>query len=190
MAAYAHNGKISRDPIAGGIEITDAQYAEALDGILNGLEVSIEGGFKVGPPAPKPESTAPQEPEPVKTLAELKAQKLFDINDLAQKLVDKLTAEYPAFEIQTWDVQKAEAVAWHADPTAATPVIDRMAERRGLDRETYLARTYARVQAFLTVYDIVGDRQYYVDRLNEIGDEDTAPNRDAVAGIAITYPRG
>lgn len=59
---YAANGKISQDRFEGAIEITDKQYAQALDGMCNGLEVTIQDGFKVAPsvpvePPPTPEPT-------------------------------------------------------------------------------------------------------------------------------------
>lgn len=56
---YAHNGQISQDPIEGGIEITQEQYRQAIAGMLEGLEVTIEGGFNVAPP---PEPPAPEPP--------------------------------------------------------------------------------------------------------------------------------
>jgi len=46
---YAGNGQISQEPIAGGVEISDAQYMEALEGMLAGLVVSIDNGFRVCP---------------------------------------------------------------------------------------------------------------------------------------------
>ena len=58
---YAHNGVISQDPIEGGIEISQAQYQEAINGMLGGQQVTINEGFKVAsPPAPEP----PPQPEP------------------------------------------------------------------------------------------------------------------------------
>lgn len=59
---YAANGKISQDPIEGGIEISKEQEAAAIAGMLTGLVVSIDGGFKVGPP-PEPEAPAPPSKE-------------------------------------------------------------------------------------------------------------------------------
>ena len=44
---YAAEGAISQDPIPGCVEITEAQYAEALDGMLAGLVVTVDDGFKV-----------------------------------------------------------------------------------------------------------------------------------------------
>lgn len=62
---YAANNQISQVPIPGGIEITELQYAEALEGMLEGKVVSIDGGFSVAfPPEPEPEP----EPEPIDPL--------------------------------------------------------------------------------------------------------------------------
>jgi hypothetical protein len=54
---WATNGQISTSPIDGGIEITDADYQAALDGIAAGKIVSIEGGVfaLVDPLPPEPE---------------------------------------------------------------------------------------------------------------------------------------
>ena len=41
---YAANDKLSTTPIEGGIEITSEQYADALQKVLEGKRVSIEGG--------------------------------------------------------------------------------------------------------------------------------------------------
>lgn len=58
---YAHEGRISRDPIEGGIGITEQQYQAALAGMLAGKIVTIDGGFAVvDPPSPDPDP----EPEP------------------------------------------------------------------------------------------------------------------------------
>jgi hypothetical protein len=66
---YAAENQISVSPIAGGIEITDAQYQQALDGMLTGQIVTIENGFAV---IDKPEPPEPEpEPEPEKTPQEL-----------------------------------------------------------------------------------------------------------------------
>lgn len=59
---WAANNQISTSPIEGGIEITDADYLVALEGIMEGKIISIEGGVLalVDPPPPEPEP----EPEP------------------------------------------------------------------------------------------------------------------------------
>lgn len=62
--AWAENGRISQDPIEGGIQITGAQYSAALAGMLDGQIVTIDGGFSiVDPPASDP-APDPVEPDP------------------------------------------------------------------------------------------------------------------------------
>ena len=58
---YAANGKVSTSPIAGGIEISEQQYRDAIEGMLRGEMVSIENGFSV---APVPEPEIPEQPQP------------------------------------------------------------------------------------------------------------------------------
>lgn len=63
---YATNNGVSRADMSGDptwIEITDEQYAQALDGMAAGKLVSIDGGFAVVDP-PKPEKPPAPEPEP------------------------------------------------------------------------------------------------------------------------------
>ena|SRR5476651_2475003 len=68
---YAAKNQIAQDEFEGAVEITPLQYAEALEGLCNGLEVSIENGFKVAPAPP------PEEPSvPVKTIEEIKGDAL------------------------------------------------------------------------------------------------------------------
>jgi len=44
---YAAEGLISTDPIEGGIEITDEQYAEAINALISGQLVKVENGQMV-----------------------------------------------------------------------------------------------------------------------------------------------
>ena len=58
---YAANGQISQSPIEGGVQITEAQYSEALNGMQKGYAVTVDEGFKVGPvPEPEPPEPAPE----------------------------------------------------------------------------------------------------------------------------------
>lgn len=96
---YAHNGQISQDPIEGGIEITEAQYQEALQGMLKGLDVTIDGGFKV---APKSEPETPEqpgpEPQPIKVFSSLEFLERFTE---AEQLV-VVAATMVSAEIKLW----------------------------------------------------------------------------------------
>lgn len=70
---YAANNQIAFDPFEGSIKITEEQYLQALEGMQNGLLVSIDGGFKVA----HPEQTAPPV-TPVPTPEELAQLALAD----------------------------------------------------------------------------------------------------------------
>lgn len=54
---WAASGQISTSPIVGGVEIGEAEYRAALDGMANGKAVSIEGGIfaLIDPAQPDPE---------------------------------------------------------------------------------------------------------------------------------------
>lgn len=60
---FAADGQIARAPIAGGIEITEAEYTAALAGMLAGQIVTVEGGtLAVCDPPKPPGSETPPEP--------------------------------------------------------------------------------------------------------------------------------
>lgn len=76
---FAHNGLISQSPIEGSIEITAAQYADALSGMLAGRIVTIDEGFAVvdppSPPDPEPESELTFEQQVDRKLNQLSARR-------------------------------------------------------------------------------------------------------------------
>lgn len=63
---WAGNGRISTDPIEGGIQITAEQYQEALAGLADGKVVSIVDGV-LHVDFPPPEPAPPAEPAPPPT---------------------------------------------------------------------------------------------------------------------------
>ena len=73
---YAAAGTISRDPLLGGIEITENEYQAALAGMLAGLVVTVENGAMIVRDPPEPE------PEPVVELSpvESAAQRIAEID--------------------------------------------------------------------------------------------------------------
>ncbi|MFY1052398.1 hypothetical protein ACOQNP_12355 [Ectopseudomonas khazarica] len=165
---YAAEGRLSHDPIEGGIEITEQQYRQGLNGVLAGEHVQIVGGaFFVGPlPVVEPE------PEPEPTPDEIKAQRLEQNNSAYEAATGALTADYPQLEKDTWPTQDAESSAWLLDPLgASTPWIDRAAAVRGLDREEYLRRTLVKARQFVIMSAwLTGRRQGYEDAIKDGGD--------------------
>ncbi|MBZ9668074.1 hypothetical protein H3221_025390 [Pseudomonas sp. LMG 31766] len=165
---YAADGRLSRDPIDGGIEITEQQYQQGLAGMLSGEHVQIVGGaFFVGPvPVVEPE------PDPEPTPEEIEAQRLALNNGAYETATTALTANYPQLEKDTWPTQDVESTAWLLDPVgASTPWIDRAAAVRGIDREEYLRRTLVKARQFVIMSAwLTGRRQGYEDVIKAGGD--------------------
>lgn len=68
MSYFAAEGRISQEPIEGGVEISAEQYQEALDGMLAGRHVTINGGFAVIDER-APETEPEPEPQPIDLVA-------------------------------------------------------------------------------------------------------------------------
>lgn len=60
---YAADNQIAKLPIKGGIEITEQQYLDALQGMLAGERVRVVDGAMIVEPVPEPEPE-PAPPEP------------------------------------------------------------------------------------------------------------------------------
>jgi hypothetical protein len=112
-------------------------------------------------------------------LATLKAAKLDDFKAASQAEMDVYMASYPDFEIATWDQQRVEATAWGLDTVnTLTPICDRIALGRGMDRLEFLARTAYKVTLFSQLSgDAAGKRQKLEDQV------DAETTRDAIASI-------
>ncbi|MBB3591735.1 hypothetical protein FHX08_002079 [Rhizobium sp. BK529] len=103
---YAANGRVAQDIFPGAIEITEQQYAAAIDGIVNGMVVSIDGGFSVKQPE------KPAEPEmPQPTINEVKAQLRARLDYAAE--AERLKYITPgAGQAMTYQAKAAEAKAY------------------------------------------------------------------------------
>lgn len=128
----------------------------------------------------------PVAPEvPVDTVGKL--EELRDVltasnNEQYEAAIGHMTSDYPTAEITTWERQRAEAVAWGTDPAAATPWIDIAATARGLDRDEYLARTLAKVNAFAVASAyLTGRRQGIDDQIR------AATTAEELAAVVIDY---
>lgn len=84
-------------------------------------------------------------------------------NTAFESAMQGLTADYPPSEINSWERQRAEALAWNADPQAPTPWIDVAAQTRGVERDVYLARTLAKVNLFASASAFLVGRRQAID---------------------------
>ena len=117
-------------------------------------------------------------------LVQAKQSKLSEMNTAAQSFIDQMTGanDTPEYERATWAAQGAEAKAWHADHTAATPTLDNIAKNRGVPTELLRQKAYEKTIAYeVLVSTIAGQRQRYEDQLN------AAKNLDEVGAIVVGY---
>jgi hypothetical protein len=106
--------------------------------------------------------------DPLAVLNEVKNDQLRKLASNADTLVGSLTNQdiTPQFEIQTWTMQTQEALAWEADNTVATPMLDAIATARGVPSEVLKQKTLEKVKAYqLTLATIVGKRQAIEDQI-------------------------
>lgn len=111
---WAANGQISTSPIHGGIEISEADYLAALEGVAEGKIISIEGGVfaLVDPPPPTPDPEL--EPEPP-TLEDYRAAIRAHVDATAQaRDYDNAVscASYVDSTNPTWAAEAQAFVAW------------------------------------------------------------------------------
>ena len=105
-----------------------------------------------------------QPPQP--TLEQAKTDKQKEINNWADAQLKPILNQYPDSEIKSWPEQKAEAKEWLADNTTETPLLDSIAERRGIDKAELVRRVIEKAQAYaLLSGDVIGVRQALEDQL-------------------------
>lgn len=86
------------------------------------------------------------------------------INGQTQALMQSVEDSYPEFEKRTWPTQKAEVEAWASDNSSSTPLLDVIAESRGVDRVTLLNKTKEKVEQYnLYAASLAGKRQKIED---------------------------
>lgn len=118
---------------------------------------------------------------PAKTLDQLKATKLAELADAFAQRMGAVKAGYPDDEIQSWFDQKGEAVAFTANPAAATPLLSAMAGARGISVADLAARVLVKAAGYAeTAGLLIGKRQRYEDAVN------AATNLVAVSSIEWT----
>lgn len=66
--------------------------------------------------------------------------------------VKALRQDYPAAEVETWPIQRAEAEAYTADNTASTPLLSAIATERGMLVATLAANIMERVAEYNAAY--------------------------------------
>ena len=118
----------------------------------------------------------PQPPEP--TLAELKTAKKAELSRNFEQTIQQITAGYPPNEIASWSKQEQEARAFTAVALAPTPLIDALANTRGVPKATLAARIIAKADLFAGISgQLIGKRQGLEDSV------EAATSKTALAAI-------
>lgn len=126
--------------------------------------------------------TSARDAETINRLDKARAAATAANNSAYESAIALMTADYPPAEIQTWERQRAEALAWAEDPAADTPWINLAAMARGLDRDEYLSRTLAKVGAFAQASAwLTGRRQGIDDAIS------AASSAAEVQAVVIDY---
>lgn len=116
------------------------------------------------------------------SLNSLKSKATLENNAAFEAAMKNLTSAYPPSEIQSWEVQRQEALAWQADNETPTPWITTAAMVRGVERLEYLARTLSKIEAFSSASAfLIGRRQNIDDAIRAA--EDAA----ALSAVVISY---
>ena len=129
------------------------------------------------------------EPAPGERLAALREAKREEVLAGADAAVARYMAEFSAVERETWPKQQAEVEALAADPQAPTPVLDALAQARGIPRDEQIAKARAKVAAFVPrSCFIVGTQQRYEDQITAIAEDADRPETERIAELeALTF---
>ena len=116
--------------------------------------------------------------------AERKTALLGQAATAAQAFIDAAFGvdSVPAFELQTWPLQSAEALAWSDDPAAATPMLDTIAAARNIDRVALIKKALKKTREYrLLTAHVAGRRQAIEAAIN------ACANLDALDAVHIAY---
>ncbi|MFF3703888.1 tail fiber assembly protein [Pseudomonas qingdaonensis] len=136
---YAAHRVVSTDPFEGAIEITTEQYRAAVEGMVEGMVVSIEGGFSVEfPPQPEQPSEAPPTPAELRVVALAQRDALMAVAatrmaplqyavDLGDATADEeaMLAAWKRYSVDLNRIEQQETfpdqIDWPVSPDMATP---------------------------------------------------------------------
>ena len=101
-------------------------------------------------------------------LTNARAIKLGEINRACEAALSQFKDGYPEGEVQSWERQFTEAVAWQANPAAPTPTLDGIATARGITRDDLVGRVLVKAELFAVASgQIIGRRQMFEDTIAE-----------------------
>lgn len=101
-------------------------------------------------------------------LQDAKQARMSVLNATASEQLEFIRSAYPQFEVDTWNDQRAEALAYTDDSGADTPMLSGIAKARGLDLGELVQRVLNKVDHYRdAVSEVTGKRQWCEDRVFE-----------------------
>lgn len=99
-------------------------------------------------------------------LATAKVIALSRLNQRAQAIVNEQSGmdDLPAFEVQSWPVQATEARAWSENNSAPTPVLDQIAQARGINPDKLKAAALKKTLAYESLCGTVAGKRQAIEK--------------------------
>lgn len=99
-------------------------------------------------------------------LATAKVIALSRLNQHAQAIVNEQSGmdDLPFFEVQSWPVQASEARAWQADNSTQTPVLDQIAQARGISPDKLKAAALKKTLAYESLCATVAGKRQAIEK--------------------------
>lgn len=99
-------------------------------------------------------------------LATAKVIALSRLNQHAQAIVNDQSGmdDLPAFEVQSWPVQASEAHAWSENNSAPTPVLDQIAQARGINPDKLKAAALKKTLAYESLCATVAGKRQAIEK--------------------------
>lgn len=99
-------------------------------------------------------------------LATAKVIALSRLNQRAQAIVNGQSGmdDLPAFEVQSWPVQATEARAWSENNSAPTPVLDQIAQARGINPDKLKAAALKKTLAYESLCGTVAGKRQAIEK--------------------------
>lgn len=117
---------------------------------------------------------------------EARAIKKREINAGTSQALSSITSLYTREEMDSWPTQEAEAKAWNADNTAASPFIDSLvANNAGIDKASTVNKILTNALTYKTASGaVIGKKQALMDAVNALPDTSTQADLD---GIVVAF---
>lgn len=129
------------------------------------------------------------EPGELGTVADVRTRSLNRLAIAFETASAALLGADPPTATATWPIQQAEAEAFRSDANASTPLLDGLAQARGLDKAELVARVLKKAALFKAASGVLlGQQQALRDRIDAIvtGDGDEAAKKAALLALDIT----